>query len=229
MFIDDLILEQAARPIAVRVWVPDRAMAVLGAGNDPGRELFAERCREAGIPVLKRAGGGGTVILYPGCVIVSLGCWVARQFQNSFYFGKINAAVIDALGRGDEAFRALGQDGFSDITWGDRKVAGTSLFRSKHYLLYQASLIVDLDIGLLNLYLPHPSKEPAYRAGKSHADFLTGLRSLSPRQSPADAASFLGENIENSLSAILADDLIPPQPSHVPHLLKRASRGVSDT
>jgi lipoate-protein ligase A len=36
-------------------------------------------------------------------------------------------------------------------------------------------LLLDLDVGLVADLLPRPSKEPSYREGRDHREFLTNL------------------------------------------------------
>jgi lipoate---protein ligase len=74
-------------------------VVVLGSSNQPDVEVQVNNCQRDGIPILKRYGGGGTVLLYDGCVIVSLGLWVRQHYQNKLYFECLNQAVIEALGR----------------------------------------------------------------------------------------------------------------------------------
>ena len=131
-----------------------------------------------GIPVLRRSGGGGTVLLHPDCIIVGLGIWVKDFYKNDFYFRCINDAIMDSLALIDNKFFDLYQDGISDIAYKEKKIAGTSLFRSRNYLLYQASILFKTDVGTIEKALPHPSREPNYRKNKSHREFLIGLSDL---------------------------------------------------
>ena len=59
---------------------------------------------------------------------------------------------------------------------GERKVVGSSAFCGRGAFLYQASVLVELDLGLVERYLLHPSREPPYRRGRRHRDFLMNLR-----------------------------------------------------
>ena len=169
MWIDDDVLRRCDEAVALTVFVPATPIVVLGSANVAEREADVEACAAAQVPVLKRYGGGGAVVLHDGCVVVSLGCWVRQHFQNKLYFERVNAAVIDALALAWPPLAGLTQRGLSDVVFGDRKVAGTSLFRSRNYLLYQASLLVDPKLALIERFLRHPSREPDYRAGRAHA------------------------------------------------------------
>ena len=68
----------------------------------------------------------------------------------------------------------------------ERKVAGCALYMPRDYVLYLVSILVDPDFSDIEKYLAHPSKEPEYRSGRSHGEFLGGLAALSGR--PVTAA-----------------------------------------
>jgi lipoate-protein ligase A len=74
----------------------------------------------------------------------------------------------------------VAQRGTGDLCVGDRKFLGSSLFRRRRLLFYQASLLVSANLSLLDRYLAHPSREPEYRRGRSHRDFVTNLCQVSP-------------------------------------------------
>lgn len=224
MWIDDDILLRCAEPLAHSIWVPQQPVVVLGSSNYPDVEVQVDSCQRDGIPILKRYGGGGTVLLYDGCVIVSLGLWVRQHYQNKLYFECLNQAVIDALGQRWSVFRELGQRGLSDITFGDLKVAGTSLFRSRNYLLYQASILVDLRPDLIDLYLKHPSREPDYRLGRTHKDFLTGLSFVNHEVTPTLCATELHRALPECVRVTLGNELVMPISDQFPALHARVQR-----
>lgn len=222
MWIDDVILKRCAEPMALSCYVPSSACVVLGASNDAATEANVPQCEADGVPILKRYGGGGTVLLNDKVVVVSLGTWVRQHFQNKFYFERVNQAVIDALATRWPQLAGLGQAGLSDIIWQDKKVAGTSLFRSRNYLLYQASILIDADFAGFARYLKHPSREPDYRRGRQHADFLVGLAAIEPQLTCESCVSVLATEMPRTLAAQLRDDLIAPMHAQTSHLLKRA-------
>jgi lipoate-protein ligase A len=179
------------------------------------------------VPILKRYGGGGAVVHQAGSVVVSHGVWVRQNFHNRFYFERLNQAVIDALALAVPALRALGQRGLSDIVHGERKVGGTSLFRSRNYCLYQASLLVEPRLDVIERYLRHPSKEPDYRQGRPHRAFLVGLGELAPELTPDRCATCLRTALPATLAATLAGELVASQPEQVPGLLRRATAAAT--
>ena len=70
------------------------------------------------------------------------------------------------------------QRGLSDIAVEDRKIVGTSIYRRKQYLLYQASILVDLNLELMEKVLQPPPRQPDYRRDRDHRGFVTCLRDL---------------------------------------------------
>lgn len=154
------------------LWEYTGIACVLGAGT-PLADVDLPRCAAAGVPVYRRRGGGGAVLLSPGNLIITA-CYDARRkaFPTQ-WIGPIAEAVARAL-------RALGLSGarvqgLGDVAVGGRKVLGSSLYANRQVALYQGSLLVNPDLDLVPQFLPHPTREPDYRAGRSHREFLTSL------------------------------------------------------
>jgi len=228
MWIDDQILKYFTRPLCIDTFVPDATTVVLGSGNEESSEVNSEACANSGVPVLRRYGGGGTVVLYSGCVVLSVGCWVKDQFNNTRYFRAINNAVINSLAVCWPVFSQLNQAGISDIVMGDKKIAGTSLFRSRNYLLYQASILVHLDSDLIEKLLSHPTKEPDYRKKRGHRDFLTSLSEIDRSVgSSVEVMGVLSNVFESKLKLELGDHLIEPVPSQMQALVARLERSAA--
>jgi len=146
---------------------------VLGRGNRPERELNLDACRADGVPVLRRRGGGGAVVLGPGCVVVSLVRRVDRPTALGEHMGFAVGAIADGVAR--LGGPRLIPRGHGDLCVGERKVLGSSAFRRRDVFFYQGSLLVAFDLGLVERYLCHPSREPEYRQGRPHRAFLTTL------------------------------------------------------
>jgi lipoate-protein ligase A len=219
MWIDDQVLKACAQPLATEVWIPEAPMVVLGRGNKVEKEVNVRACVDDGIPILKRLGGGGTVLLHEGCLIVSLGLWVKEFYANDRYFRLLNQSVIDCL-KLELPQLAFDQRGHSDIVHGQLKIAGTSLFRSRNYLMYQASVLVDMQIEWIEKYLAHPSLEPDYRQGRRHREFLTDLGTLGQKD-----VRLWRDLFQKELPAIVernfAGEQIAPQDAQIPHVLSR--------
>jgi lipoate-protein ligase A len=229
MWIDDEIIDNCHEALVVKVWVPEASYVVLGSGHNPSLECHTENCASDGVQVLRRYGGGGTVLLYPGCVIVGIGCWVRHHFHNDRYFKILNQAMIELLQNRWPHLDRLQQRGISDIAFDDKKICGTSMFRSRNYLLYQGSLLIEDDIESISAYLAHPSKEPDYRRGKTHGDFLTNLRELVPGLDTTTVASYFRENLSQYVSRALRDEFHPADPHQVIHMKKRSAKGQEES
>jgi lipoate-protein ligase A len=102
----------------------------------------------------------------------------------------------------------LVERGISDLAHegpaGLRKVMGCSLYMPRDFALYLASLLVRPDYGEIARYLAHPSREPDYRAGRGHEDFLVGLDALVGR--PLEAAE-VSERLRSGLDDAMRSQL----------------------
>lgn len=195
VYLDEDLIERVRGgvPWAYRLWEPEQVMVVLGRSNKAAVEVYEQACRDDGIPILRRRGGGGTVVLSPGIVVISMVKQMQRQFFPQEYFSQINTFIIEALQH--LGIQDLSQQGHSDICLQDRKILGSSMYGSKNLLFYTASLMVANDLALIDRYLKHPSLEPDYRQGRSHQEFLTTISHAYPHISIQD--------IENNLNVFL--------------------------
>lgn len=169
----DAEMLQAGRPYAFLVWQPARTWIVIGRGNKAADSVHLELARSDGVPVAQRPSGGEAVILTPRTLVVSAVRNTAAQHPSRHYFHSYNQAVIGALaGLG---VRDLALKGISDIALGDRKIAGSSIYRNRERIFYHAVLNVAEDTALMERYLRPPRRQPDYRLGRSHAEFVTSL------------------------------------------------------
>ncbi len=192
---DDLVagLRADARPRArARAWPPAGApgvAVVVGRGGDPTVEVALDAARADGVPVLRRRGGGCAVVLDPGNAIVSLALPLAGVGGITSAFAAISGWLIGALARC--GLPGLRQEGTSDLALAGRKVGGSCLWRTAGLVYYSTTLLVAPDLALAERYLPHPPREPAYRAGRPHRDFMGALRDLDRRLTPTDLVARL--------------------------------------
>jgi lipoate-protein ligase A len=160
----------------LRIWEPRQAFVVLGYANRAAVEADLEGCRARGIPVLRRCTGGGTVLQGPGCVNFTL---VLRMDSddalrtipgtNRFILTR-NGGVLSALL--DQPVRVQGG---VDLTVGAFKSSGNAQRRKRTHLLFHGTFLVGLDLELVDAVLRFPSKQPEYRAGRSHREFVRNL------------------------------------------------------
>jgi lipoate---protein ligase len=157
---------------------------VAGRGSDLDREIRLSLCRDDGIPVFRRRGGGCAVFLDPGSLIVSIALPAQGFAGIQRLFNWCNLRLISGLAR--MGLSGIRQDGISDLVLGNRKVGGSSFYRSSNLAYYTAALLISTDLDAMDRYLYHPPREPAYRKKRPHKTFVTCLATAFPGLAPAD-------------------------------------------
>jgi lipoate-protein ligase A len=160
----------------LRFWEPDQYFVVLGYANLARTEVHLPYCRQNSIPILRRCTGGGTVLQGPGCLNYSL----ILRTDGSGPFHSISATNQFILKRHIDALHPALQSpvslqGQSDLTLGGLKFSGNAQRRKKHFLIFHGAFLLNLDLALVEKVLPLPSRQPSYRAHRSHSDFLMNL------------------------------------------------------
>lgn len=152
---------------------------VLGRGNRLDAEVHLAKCQADGVQVLRRKGGGGAVVLMPGVWIITA-CYHKgdKEVNIPQTLDRIVLKIADALNTVTGCEISI--KGMGDLCLADKKILGSSLYVGRGAVLYQGSLLVAADLPLISKYLKHPSKEPAYRQGRSHDDFVINLSSAAP-------------------------------------------------
>jgi lipoate---protein ligase len=160
----------------LRFWEPTQYFVVVGYANKVEREVNLPFCRVNGIPVLRRCTGGGTVLQGPGVLNYSLilrmdgsGPLHSIAATNEFVMVRHQAVLAPLIAGRVE------RQGHTDLTVGGLKFSGNAQRRQRQFLIFHGSFLLNLDIGLVETALPLPSRQPCYRADRSHADFLVNL------------------------------------------------------
>ncbi|MEW6512111.1 MAG: hypothetical protein AB1428_14265 [Bacteroidota bacterium] len=176
---DEVLLAERERnggDAVLRFWEPTSAFVVLGYTCDVAREVRIDACRARRIPLFRRTTGGGAVVQAPGCLNFSL--IVPINSMPDFATAGGTSAFI--MRKSAEALQQLTPahitlSGFSDLTVGTRKCAGSAQRRLQRFLLFHGSILLGLPLLLVEELLPLPSRQPAYRKGRAHSDFLLNL------------------------------------------------------
>jgi len=186
-------VEEDGAPAAVRVWTCSAATVVIGVGQDPAREVDLEHCRCRGTGVLRRASGGGAVVIGPGTVQYAFALpYALSPSLSDIGASKLlcNSMLTNALARcGIGA--GLHADHGGDLRIGDRKAGGLALRRRRRAMLLHGTILAQADIEELARTLRHPSREPGYRSGRAHEDFLVNLGAIDEAQLEAELAASL--------------------------------------
>jgi lipoate---protein ligase len=178
-----LLQAEAGGDEALRLWQWPHHAVVLGAGGQLADDVDEAACQADDVPILRRSSGGGTVLLGPGCLLFSL----FLRFDRDPALSDLHASYRFILGRIQRALEPLTGSielqGASDLTLGGRKFSGNAQQRKRSHLLHHGTLLCGFDFTPLERYLKHPPRQPEYRRGRRHADFLTNL--------PCDASTLM--------------------------------------
>ena len=174
-----------------------RNWCILNAGSPPAivmgisgkyEELIsAEKILRAPLPVIRRFSGGGTVVVDPQTLFVTLIIqssdvpippfprfimeWTAQLYRPLF---KTNADIFKE----------------NDYVLGEKKWGGNAQSIIKGRWLHHSSILWDFQEDLMD-YLHFPKKTPSYREGRSHKDFLCTIRDFYP-----DSSQFFQQFLE---------------------------------
>jgi len=149
---------------------------VVGYGNRLATEVNLEMTARLGIPVYRRASGGGTVVLGPGCLAYSLILPVALAPElgtvtdsNRWIMERNRQALEHALGQ------EVGVRGHTDLVVDNRKFSGNAQRRRREAVLFHGTFLLDMDLAMVGACLRKPSTEPEYRQGRDHQEFVMNL------------------------------------------------------
>jgi len=177
--LDEALLDEAEAaddPVeTLRIWEPRQPMVVVGRSSRLAEEVHQDRCRRDGVPVLRRSSGGAAVVTGPGCLMYAVVLDYARRpllraVDHAHHF--VLRTLVGALGALVPSVRCQGT---SDLVAGDRKFSGNSLRCKRRHLLYHGTLLYDFPLELIDRYLSMPPRQPDYRSGRSHDDFVANL------------------------------------------------------
>jgi lipoate-protein ligase A len=177
--LDEALLQQAedeaAAPV-LRIWELPSFAIVLGASCRLTENVRLDTCESDRIAIARRSSGGGTVVIGPGALNVTV---VLAQDAGPD-LGAVTTAQSFVLERIAEALRARGNEvrvqGSGDLTIGSKKVGGSAQRRLRRHFLVHASILYQFPVDLIARYTAAPSRQPAYRQNRSHQDFVTNLQ-----------------------------------------------------
>ena len=170
---DSGLIDVEAKDEKWSFWIPDDYYLVLGQSNKAEKSLYLDLVEKDNIKVVKRPSGGESVILSPKTLVISVRLITDKMENPQISFRKINGLIIRALG--ELGVTDLHYKGISDISIGEKKILGSSIYRKKNIVFYHAVLNLSENTELISKYLRHPGKEPDYRKGRDHSEFVTSL------------------------------------------------------
>jgi lipoate-protein ligase A len=191
--VDAELLADKSSVYRFMVWEPEFLCIVLGQSNQLERSVIVAHALEDNVPVYKRPSGGEAVVLSPKMLVISTLQRGLELKSPQHYFNRINEKIIRALSR--LGVKDLGTRGVSDLCLGEQKILGSSIYRNKDLVFYHGVLNRAESPTIMEQYLEHPNREPEYRKGRKHRDFVTSLLEKGYEFSAAEIRPILLEEL----------------------------------
>lgn len=166
--------EDANQPTELfRTWGFERPTVVLGRSSKIDEEVDREFCRSRSIEVLRRCTGGASVVGGPGCLMYSVviatpsdGGLRKIDVAHDYVMQRVLSAVQTQMPTAERL-------GICDLTLREKKFSGNSLRVARHHLLYHGTILLSSDLALVARCLDHAPRQPEYRRGRDHGEFIT--------------------------------------------------------
>jgi len=177
--LDEALLNESDRgegPLEVlRLWEPHEVSVVVGRSSRVSDEVNLDVCHEMGIDVIRRSSGGGTIVAGPGCLMYSL----VLSLQHRPSLRALDEAHRVVLGTTAAALDRLApgtsMQGTSDLSVNDFKFSGNSMRMKQTHFLYHGTLLHSFPLPLIARLLKRPPREPEYRLGRDHTQFVKNI------------------------------------------------------
>jgi lipoate---protein ligase len=171
-----LIEADAGRGVRLlRFWEPADYAIVLGASCRLADDVHVDACQADGVPIVRRTSGGGTVVVGPGTLNVSVILPETAAPGLSTVDGA-HRFVLDYIARSiQRAGPRVTVAGLGDLVIEGRKCGGSAQRRLRDWFMVHCSILYDFPIERIVRYLATPRRQPEYRQGRDHENFLSNL------------------------------------------------------
>jgi lipoate-protein ligase A len=170
-----LTAEAGSGSEVLRFWESPTYAVVVGAGGSVAIDVNVAACEADSVPILRRASGGGTVVIGPGCLCFAVVLSVDRDPA----IGMLPSSARYVMSRALEVVRPFAPgatiEAISDLAADGRKFSGSAQQRKRRFILHHSTLLCRFDLDRLARYLNPPERQPTYRQGRPHQDFVTTL------------------------------------------------------
>lgn len=207
----------------LRFWEPTTPIVVIGRSSRATEEARLQDCARLGAPVIRRTSGGAAIVSGPGCLMYALVLSYAefpllRSIDAAHRF--VLARMVEGLrrilpnvscrgtsdlvvsegGNCDANVSVEGGAGLlradlrgADSHHADKKFSGNSVRCKRHHLLYHGTLLYGFDLSLVERLLGTPPRQPAYRAGRAHGQFVCNIAATADQLRQAISAAWNAE------------------------------------
>jgi lipoate-protein ligase A len=159
----------------LRLWEPLQPMVVVGRSSRVAEEVDLPACDAAGVPVLRRASGGAAIVAGPGCLMYGLVLRYAGR-ENLRMLDQAHQHVLGAVASAvSNVIPGVKHLGTCDLAIGNQKFSGNSVRCKRDHLLYHGTLLYAFNLPLVQRLLRMPPRQPEYRAGRPHEQFVANL------------------------------------------------------
>lgn len=172
----------------LRLWESPEYCVVLGRSSKVEIEVNLAACRAAGIPVLRRSSGGGTIVAGPGCLmyavvlnLTTLPQLRAVDLAHQYVLQRLSDILVPLL-------PTVAVAGISDLValpttdsltrttpTPEQKFSGNALRIKRNHFLYHGTLFYNFQLKKIEQLLKTATRQPDYRDNRSHIDFVTNL------------------------------------------------------
>lgn len=177
--LDEALLEAAERNElageTLRIWESPQMAVIIGRSSKRSEEVDVGYCETHQIPILRRSSGGAAIVMGAGCLMYGVVLSLERRPElrmidraHQFVLGRIRDALAVSL-------KGVELCGISDLAAQERKFSGNSLRVGRKHLLYHGTLLYDFPVARVGACLKSPPRQPEYRAGRSHGEFVANL------------------------------------------------------
>jgi len=177
----------------LRLWEMPQVSVILGRSSRTSEEVNFTAAESANVPVLRRASGGAAVVAGPGCLMYS----IVLRYEGREHLrllDQIHLHVLDIIRDGlSPLISGIEHTGICDLATRGRKFSGNSLRCKRDHLLYHGTLLYNFDLALVTRLLRMPPRQPAYRDGRAHSDFLTNIAVPADKIRAALATAFAAD------------------------------------
>jgi lipoate-protein ligase A len=196
---EHLALEEAAfaslKDLPLALFYTHQPCIIVGRYNKLEDWVDLNAAAADNIPILRRVSGGGTV--YHDMNTICYSFLVSRRDYDRARKGQppmdfFRTVVAEGMSRMNIP---LLPSRISDLTLNGRKVSGNAARLTKHGVMFHGTMLLAVDYGALERYLPIPPDRP----GISHRQFVTSLR--------AEGFSLAAKEISQTLSTALEEAL----------------------
>jgi lipoate-protein ligase A len=177
--LDEALLDAAEegnrRDEILRIWELERTAVIVGRSSRVHEEVDVMACQRQGIDLVRRSSGGAAIVAGPGCLMYSL--LLSYRTQPALrYLDHAHAFVLGRLATAlSQHLAGVTHCGTSDLALGGRKFSGNSLRAKRDWFLYHGTLMYSFELPRIGTLLKAAPRQPAYRQGRSHDEFVANL------------------------------------------------------